>query len=55
MAPLHGKPLKLVEQVMYLGRNLSSTEINVNIGKVWTATDRLMTIWKSDLPDEIKW
>ena len=37
--------------------NISSTESNVNIciGKVWSAIDRLMTIWKSNLSDKINW
>ena len=27
---------------------------NVNVGKGWTAMDRLLIIWKSDLSDKIK-
>ena len=53
---LNGKPLKLVDKFIYLGSNISSAESNVNIhiSKAWTAIDRLMNIWKSDLSDEIK-
>ena len=41
---LNGKPLKLVDQFIYLSSNISSTESNVNIciGKAWIAIDRLM-------------
>ena len=40
---VNGKPLKLVDHFIYLGRNISSTERNVNIlrGKAWTDIDRL--------------
>ena len=53
---LNGKPLKLVNYFIILGSHVSSTESDVNtyIGKVWTAIDRLMTIWKSDLSSKIK-
>ena len=49
-------PLKLVNQFIYRDSNISSTEsaINIHIGKAWTVIDRLSTIWKSDLSDEIK-
>ena len=41
---------------MYLGSCISSTESDVNIClvKVWTASDRLSIIWKSDLSNKIK-
>ena len=40
-ASLNGKPLKIVDQFIYLGRNISSTEsdINILIAKAWTAID----------------
>ena len=49
---LNGQPLKLE----YLGSNIASTESDVNIqmDKLWTVTDRLLTIWKSDLTDKTK-
>ena len=49
MVELNSKALKLVDQFIYLGSNIPSTESNVNIsiGKVWTAIDKL-TIRKSD-------
>ena len=37
-----------------LRHNISSTESDINIGKAWTAIDRLSIIWKSDLFDKIK-
>ena len=56
ISSLNGKPLKFVDQFIYLSSNISSTESNVNIciGKVRTAIDRLLIIWKSDLSDKIK-
>ena len=49
-------PLKLVEKFTYLGSSVSSTEndINTRLAKAWTATDRLLGIWKTDLTDKIK-
>ena len=40
---------------MYLGSSVSSTESNVNtrLAKPWTAIDKLLIIWKSDLSDEL--
>ena len=53
---INSKSPKLVYQFIYLSINISSTENNVNmqIGKTWTATDKLLTIWIFDLSDEIK-
>ena len=47
---LNGKPLKLVDDFIYLGSNISSTEsiINKCISKAWTTIIRLSTIWKTD-------
>ena len=51
-----GKPLKSVDQYTYFSSNISSTENDVNVGlvKLWSAIDRLLIIWKSDLFNEIK-
>ena len=40
-----------MDQFIHLSRNISSTENNVNICilKVWTAVNRLIIIWKSNL------
>ena len=56
ISTLSGKLLKLVDQITYLSSNISSTEndVNICIGKAWTATDKLLIIWKSDLSNEIK-
>ena len=46
ISSLNGKPLKLVDQFIYLGSNISSIQNNVYIciGKVWIAIDRLPNI-----------
>ena len=56
ISALNDKPLKLVDQFLYLSSNIASTESNANIciGKWWTVFARLTTIWKSDLSDELK-
>ena len=50
------KPLKLEDHFTYLSSNISSTESYINIctGKAWTAIDRLLSIWKFNLSDEIE-
>ena len=50
------KPLKLVDQLLYLGRNISFTESHVNIhGKRWgTAIDGSLLLGKSDFSVKIK-
>ena len=54
ISSLNGKLLKLVDKLIYLSSNISSTEIDVNIDKSWTAIDRLLTMWVSDLSAKIK-
>ena len=56
ISTLKGNSQKLVDKFPYLGRNVSSTDTDINTGlaKVWTAIDRLSVIWKSDLTDKIK-
>ena len=53
---LMGGPLKLEEKFTYLGSSTSSTkkDINTRLAKAWTAIDRLLVIWKSNLTDKIK-
>ena len=48
--------LKLVDKFTYLGSSVSSTEndIDTRLTKAWTAIDRLLIIWKSDLTDKMK-
>ena len=48
------KPQKLVDHFISFGSNITSTENDILIGKAWTAIDRLMTIYKSDLSDKVK-
>ena len=53
---LSGWPLKFVDKFTYLGSNISSTEMDVDIrlAKAWTTIDWLLIIWKSYLSDKIK-
>ena len=51
-----GTSLKLVDNFTYLGSSVSSTEkdIDTRLTKAWTAIDKLLIIWKSDLTDKMK-
>ena len=53
---LDGTPLKLVGKFTYLGSSVSSTkkDIDTRLMKAWTAIDRLLIIWKSDLTNKMK-
>ena len=53
---LNGQPLKSVKTFTYLGSNIESTEkdVNIRLGKAWSALDRLNVIWKSSLPEKMK-
>ena len=53
---LNGSSLKLVDKFTSRGSSVSSieTDINTRLAKAWTAIDRLLVIWKSDLTDKIK-
>ena len=56
ISTLDGTSLKLVDKFTYLGSSVSSTEkdINTRITKAWTAIDKLIVIWKSDLTNKMK-
>ena len=56
ISTLDGTSLKLVDWFTYLGTRVSSTEkdIDMRLMKAWTAIDRLLIIWKSDLTDKMK-
>ena len=56
ISTLKGGPLNLRDKFTYLRRSVSSTEndIKTRLAKTWTANDRLLVIWKSDLTDKIK-
>ena len=45
-----------MDRFTYLSRSVSSTEndINMCLAKSWTAIDRFLIIWMSNLSDEIK-
>ena len=51
-----GTSLKLVDKFTCLGSSVSSTEkdIDTQLTKAWTAMDKLLVIWKSDLTDKMK-
>ena len=53
---LNGSSLNLVDKSTYLRSSVSSTKIDTNmpLARAWTAIDRLLIIWKSDLTDKIK-
>ena len=48
--------LKLVDKFTYRGTSVSSTEkdIDTRLTKAWTAIDKLLILWKSDLTDKMK-
>ena len=48
--------LKFTDQFVYLHSNISSTEgdVNIRIGKAWTAIDWSSIIWNSDHSNKIK-
>ena len=56
ISTLDRTPLKLVEKFTYLGSSVESTEkdIDMRLTKAWTAINRLLIIWKSDLTDKMK-
>ena len=56
ISTLDGTSLKLVDKFTYLGSSVSSTEkdIDTQLMKSWTAIDRLLIIWKSNLTDKMK-
>ena len=53
---LDGASLKLGDKFTSLGSSVSSTEkdIDTRLTKAWTAIDRLLIIWRSDLTDKMK-
>ena len=56
ISTLDGTPLKLVDKFTYLGSSVASTEkdIDTRLMKAWTAINRLLIIWKSDLTNKMK-
>ena len=56
ISTLDGTSLKLVNKFTYLGSSISSTEkdIDTQLTKAWTAIDRLLIIWKSNLTNKMK-
>ncbi len=56
ISKLDGPSLKLVDKFTYLRSSVSSTEkdIDTRVTKAWTAIDKPLIIWKSDLTDKVK-
>ena len=56
ISTLNGTSLKLIDRFTFLGSSVSSTEkdIDMQLTKAWTAIDKLLIIWKSDLTDKMK-
>ena len=56
ISTLSGSSLKLVDKFTYLGNSVSSTkkDIDMQLTKAWTAINKLLMIWKSDLTDKMK-
>ena len=56
ISTVDGTSLKLVDKFTYLGSSVSSTEKDIDtlLTKAWTAIDRLLIIWKSNLTDKMK-
>ena len=56
ISTLNDSSLKLVNKFTYLGSSISSTEtgIDTQLTKAWTANNRLLVIWKSDITDKMK-
>ena len=55
ISAFNGRPLKIVEQLIYLSSNISSTEnhVNIRVRKGLTVIDKLSVIWKSEISDKI--
>ena len=56
ISTLNGGSLELLDKFTNLDSSPTFTENNINkwLAKAWTAIDRLLIIWKSNLSDKIK-
>ena len=56
ISTLDGSSLKLVDKFTYPGSSVSSAEKDIDtwLTKTWTAIDKLLIIWKSDLTNKMK-
>ena len=56
MKSYNGDDVKQVSDFKYLGSYIASTEndVNIRLGKAWTALNKMNNIWKSNLPDQLK-
>ena len=55
ISTLNGSSLKLVDKSTYQRSSISSTEKDIitRLAKAWTAINRILVIWKSDLINKI--
>ena len=53
---IKNQQLKNVDNFEYLGSNIASTEkdVDIRIAKAWSAVNKLTTIWKSNLSENLK-
>jgi len=56
MQTVKGETVKQVTSFVYLGSEVADSEsdINIRIGKAWTALNKMKTIWESRLSNELK-
>ena len=53
---LGGNKLKQVDNFKYLGSWIQSSEkdMNIRIGQAWSALNKMMKVWKSNLKNHLK-
>ena len=56
MKTLKGETVKQVYSFVYLGSEIANTEndVNIRIGKAWTALNKMKPIWESHLQEDLK-
>ena len=56
MKTLKGENIKQVCSFVYLGSEIANTEsdVNIRIGKAWTALNKMKPIWESHLQEDLK-
>ena len=56
LVTLVGNKLKQVDNFKYLGSWIQSSEkdMNIRIGQAWSALNKMMKVWKSNLKNHLK-
>ena len=56
LVTLGGNKLKQADNFKYLGLWIQSSEkdMNIRIGQAWSALNKMMTVWKSNLKNHLK-